>query len=123
FVVNVQHDCQGSNCQASGTTKQKQERQQSNITFKTIQHVDDQKFIINTHALHNAHHLRRFLPRYLTVPCPLYPDRKQWHRELAGKLVVTQVEKRAKTNRKAAETRAKNAAAKNSGAGLTTTDN
>ncbi|KAJ3853854.1 hypothetical protein EV368DRAFT_73223 [Lentinula lateritia] len=96
---------------------------QSDITFKTIQHVDDQKFIINTHALHNAHHLWRFLPRYLTVPRPLYPDRKQWHRELAGKLVVTQVEKRAETNCKAAETRAKNAAAKNSGAGLTTTDN
>ncbi|KAJ3889502.1 hypothetical protein GG344DRAFT_51437 [Lentinula edodes] len=123
FVVNVQHDCRGSNCQASGTTKQKQERQQLNITVKTIQHVDDQKFIINTHALHNAHHLRRFLPRYLTVPRPLYPDRKQWHRELAGKLVVSQVEKRAETNRKAAETRAKNAAAKNSGAGLTTADN
>ncbi|KAF8823271.1 hypothetical protein HHX47_DHR10000414 [Lentinula edodes] len=57
-------------------------------------------------------------PTYLMpVTCP------SGRRELAGKLVVSQVEKRAETNRKAAETRAKNAAAKNSGAGLTTADN
>ncbi|KAJ4464605.1 hypothetical protein C8R41DRAFT_872068 [Lentinula lateritia] len=116
FVVNVQHDCRGSNCQPTGKVIQRQERQDSGVSMKSIEHNDDRHFIINMHALHNAHLLRRFLPRYLTVPRPLHSDRKKWHGELAKTLVVTQAEKRAETNRKAAETRAKNAATKNAAA-------
>ncbi|KAF5374921.1 hypothetical protein D9758_000015 [Tetrapyrgos nigripes] len=112
FIVNVQHDCRASDCQASKTVPKRQERQDSGAVVRVIVHNDDRHFIINTHALHNASLLRKFLPRYLTVPRPLYADRVAWHRGLAEELVVKQAEKAEETKRKAAETRKRNKLAK-----------
>jgi hypothetical protein len=83
---------------------------------REIVHNDDHRFIINTHALHNASLLRKFLPQYLTVPRPLYTDRAVRHRALAKDLVVKQAEKAEETKRKAAEMRKKNKVAKKAAA-------
>lgn len=62
-----------------------------------ICHEDDKHFVVNTHALHNATLLRKFLPHNLTAPKPLYNDRKARHHEIAATLWITQAEKRART--------------------------
>ena len=65
--------------------------------------------------------LRRFLPRYLTVPRRLYPDRRKRLDELGieverlGK--VKQVEKNQKTAETKEKNRAKKAGAQNADAG------
>lgn len=51
-------------------------------------------------ALHNATLLRRALPIALTVPRPLYLDRKAHHTNIAATLRVSQVVKRARTQEK-----------------------
>lgn len=109
FAFNVQHDCHSSGCTASGTAHQRQERQPSDKIIHTIVHKEDTRFIINTHALHNASLLRKFLPRYLTVPRPLYPDRRKRHDELGKELVITEKARRVEIARKTAETKKKNA--------------
>ncbi len=107
FIINVQHDCAASRCEATEDVACIQERQETTKTRKVIKHCDNAHFIINTHALHNAAQLRQFLPRYLTVPRPLYGNRRKRHDELGAVLIVTQAEKKAETARKAAETRRK----------------
>lgn len=96
-----------SRCDATQDVARIQKRQETTQTVKVVLHNDNTQFILNTHALHNAALLRKFLPRYLTVPRPLYPDRQKWHDELGAVLTVTQAEKKAETVRKAAETRRK----------------
>ncbi|KAJ7767826.1 hypothetical protein B0H16DRAFT_1787465 [Mycena metata] len=96
FSFNAQHDCRACECDSSGITKQMQERQESDTIIHSIVHKDDDRFVINTHGLHNAGLLRRYLPVALTKP------------------FVTQKEKRAATQEKAAATREKNKTA-NSG--------
>ncbi|KAK7463484.1 hypothetical protein VKT23_006832 [Stygiomarasmius scandens] len=109
FIINVQHDCRAAGCSNTGTIFQRQEREESDRIISTIEHVDDQRYIVNMHALHNAARLRKYLPRYMTVPRPLYPDRRKRHDELATALRVTEAEKRVKRKEKAAATRAENA--------------
>ncbi|KAE9390170.1 hypothetical protein BT96DRAFT_1002502 [Gymnopus androsaceus JB14] len=105
FIINVQHDCQAAGCSATGSTRQRQERMESGQELSCIEHVaDDEQYIINTHALHNAARLRCYLPRYLTVPQPLIMNRKEWHVEIAVGLRVTQSAKRTQTQEKAAVT-------------------
>ncbi|KDQ51612.1 hypothetical protein JAAARDRAFT_198890 [Jaapia argillacea MUCL 33604] len=72
FPFNIQHDCS----------------------------LDDDHFIINTHALHNAMLLRKHLPIYLTIPRPLYPNRKERHHKLLTVLRDTQLQKRAQAKLK-----------------------
>ena len=65
-----------------------QERVESGL-FKTyIEHKPMERFVINTHAFHNAHRLRAVLERSLVVPIPLYPleVRKTKHIEIAHSL-------------------------------------
>ncbi|KAJ7112273.1 hypothetical protein C8R44DRAFT_741961 [Mycena epipterygia] len=57
-------------------------------------------FIINTHAFHNTHLLRQALPRHLTVPLPLFVDRKAKHFELAVTLRETKQGKRQRAKEK-----------------------
>jgi hypothetical protein len=94
-----------------------QERQESDKLIHSIIHKNDDRYVINTHAFHNAGLLRKYLPVALTVPRPLFPDRRKRHDELSGPLAATQKEKRAATQEKAAATREKNKAAKE-GAGV-----
>ncbi|KAJ6488082.1 hypothetical protein DFH09DRAFT_1377694 [Mycena vulgaris] len=96
FKFNVQHDCHSAKCEATGVRLRMQERVESDQTEKYIVHQSLDRFIINTHAFHNAHLLRATLPRDLVAPIPLFPDRQSKHHELAAELR----EKRA--NRKAA---------------------
>ncbi|KAJ7673015.1 hypothetical protein DFH06DRAFT_1279686 [Mycena polygramma] len=97
FIFNSQHDCRACGCDASGVTRQMQERQESDTIIHSVVHKDDARFIINMHAFHNAGLLRRYLPVALTKPRPLFADRRQRHNELCAVLVVTQKEKRAAT--------------------------
>ncbi len=65
-----------------------QERVASDIMKSCVQHNPIERFVINTHAFHNAHRLRAALDRSLTVPIPLYPSetRMAKHFEMAKNL-------------------------------------
>ncbi|KAJ6625360.1 hypothetical protein B0H10DRAFT_2174244 [Mycena sp. CBHHK59/15] len=116
FSFNVQHDCRACGCDASGVTRQMQERQESDTLIHSIIHKDDDRFVINTHGFHNAGLLRKYLPVALTKPRPLFPDRRKRHDDLSENLAVAQKQKRAATQEKAAATREKKRAAKEGGA-------
>ncbi|KAJ6540253.1 hypothetical protein B0H10DRAFT_1767244, partial [Mycena sp. CBHHK59/15] len=68
FSFNVQHDCRACGCDASGITRQMQERQESDKLIHSIVHKGDNRFVINTHGFHNAALLRKYLPVALTKP-------------------------------------------------------
>jgi hypothetical protein len=101
----VQHDCQHAGCSASGRRIRKQERLESGITELYIEHKPSHRYIINTHALHNAHLVRRFLPRHLTVPLPFTDDRRKLHDKLAERLRMSQNTKRAAQKKARADAR------------------
>jgi hypothetical protein len=71
-----------------------QERVDSGLIQTCIEHKPIERFVINTHAFHNAHLLRATLPHSLVAPIPLYPDRQAKHFEIAAGLRVTQEAKR-----------------------------
>ncbi|KAJ7477986.1 hypothetical protein B0H11DRAFT_2424571 [Mycena galericulata] len=102
FLYNVQHDCKFSGCEATGEKPRMQERVDSGITDKFIVHKSVERFVINTHAFHNAHLIRQALPRRLTEPIPLFTDRVAKHYELAANLREIKSGKR----KRAAEKRA-----------------
>jgi hypothetical protein len=79
-----------------------QERVESDLTDSFIVHRPLERFIINTHAFHNTHLLRQALPRQLTVPLPLFVDRKAKHFELAVTLRETKEGKRQRAKEKRA---------------------
>ncbi|KAJ7275955.1 hypothetical protein C8J57DRAFT_1466570 [Mycena rebaudengoi] len=82
---NVQHDCYTAGCEATGVRPQIQERVTSDKTENYIIHNNLDRFIINSHAFHNAHLLRATLPDLLT-PIPVFADRRAKHDELAAEL-------------------------------------
>lgn len=103
FLYNVQHDCPLAKCTASGKQTLMQERVESGL-FKTyIEHQPIERFVINTHAFHNAHLLRATLPRSIIVPIPLYQDRGGKHNELAENLRSTLESKRTATKARAVQ--------------------
>lgn len=67
------------------------------------------------HALHNASLIRETLPRNLTKPIPYFEDRRAKHLEFAARLQVSGPAKRAQTQAKAADTRARKKAATTAG--------
>ncbi|KAJ7792280.1 hypothetical protein B0H14DRAFT_3563873 [Mycena olivaceomarginata] len=75
-------------CIASGSRAKKQERVDSNITEAFIEHLPLEEHVINTTAFHNAHLLRRCLPRSAWAPVPMFTpeDRLTKHNELAEQL-------------------------------------
>ncbi|KAJ7349930.1 hypothetical protein DFH08DRAFT_913873 [Mycena albidolilacea] len=81
---NVQHDCKSAECEATGVRSRMQERVESDKTENFIVHKTLDRFIINTHAFHNAHLLRATLPRNLVAPIPFLADRTVKHHELAA---------------------------------------
>jgi hypothetical protein len=89
-----------------------QERQESDTLIRSIVHKNDTRYVINTHAFHNAGLLRKILPVALTKPRPLFADRRKRHDEISLTLAAQQKTKRAATQEKAAATREKNKLAK-----------
>ncbi|KAF7369495.1 hypothetical protein MVEN_00279300 [Mycena venus] len=99
FKFNVQHSCHTAKCAATGERIRMQERVASDNTEKYIEHNPIDRFIINSHAFHNAHLLRATLPRDLLAPIPVFEDRKSKHDELAGELRAKWESRRAKRKR------------------------
>ncbi len=97
FLYNVQHDCPHAKCAASGKQPVMQERLESGLLEDYIEHQPIDRFVINTHAFHNAHLLRATLPRSLVAPIPLHQNREAKHHEIAASLRVTQESKRKAT--------------------------
>ncbi|KAG6819226.1 hypothetical protein H0H93_014021 [Arthromyces matolae] len=113
FVFNAQHDCVGLQCEIQDSERfETQERISTTIHKKMISHRDADRYIINMHALHNCHLIRKVLPRELIKPVPFKTNRDQFHSDLASDLRVTGPERRAQTQAKARETRERNKAAK-----------
>ncbi|TDL13734.1 hypothetical protein BD410DRAFT_779140, partial [Rickenella mellea] len=108
FIFNVQHNCRDRGCAASGTRSQHQERRETTATIAVIEHNDDDYFIVNMHALHNAALLRQTLPRELTKPKEFSTDRESTILNIAAAARPKQAAKRAQTNAKAKATREKN---------------
>jgi hypothetical protein len=102
-MYNVQHDCALAKCTASGQQPLMQERVESGLFKNYIEHQRIDRFVINTHAFHNAHLLRATLPRSLVAPIPLYQNREAKHIEIAGSLRATQEAKRIATKARAAQ--------------------
>ena len=94
FMYNVQHDCPFSKCTASGKQPLVQERVESGKVKACIEHQPIERFIINTHAFHNAHLIRASLPRSLIAPIPLYQDRQSKHFTIAEGFRAAQEAKR-----------------------------
>src|SRR5260221_7220027 len=103
LLYNAQHDCPLAKCTASGKQPLMQERVESGLVKTYIEHQSLERFIINTHAFHNAHLLRATLPRSLVAPIPLYQDRQAKHNEIAGKLRISQESKQATAKVRAAD--------------------
>ncbi|KAJ6503828.1 hypothetical protein C8R45DRAFT_861398 [Mycena sanguinolenta] len=96
FKFNVQHDCRTAKCEATGERMQMQERVESGNTENFIVHKSLDRFLVNSHAFHNAHLLRAALPRDLLAPIPIFEDRRAKHDEFASTLRDTRAAKRAK---------------------------
>lgn len=105
FLYNVQHDCSLAKCTASGKRPVMQERVESGLLMTYIEHRPCERFIINTHAFHNAHLLRSTLPRSLVAPIPLFQNRQTKHIEMARNLRETQQAKRTATKARATQKR------------------
>ena len=86
-----------------------QERVESALFESHIEHQPVEQFIINTHAFHNAHLLRKILPRHLIAPVPLFQDRKAKHNELARSLQAVRTVKQT-ANKVRAEQKKNNSA-------------
>lgn len=105
FLYNVQHDCPLAKCTATGKQAVMQERVKSGLFTTYIEHQPIDRFIINTHAFHNAHLLRATLPRSLVVPILLCQNRESKHIEIASSLCATQEGKRTAAKARAAQKR------------------
>ncbi|KAK7018538.1 hypothetical protein R3P38DRAFT_2784347 [Favolaschia claudopus] len=81
FTLNVQHDCSGGTCKASGKRPVLQDRRATQIEELFIEHDlrNSPSYIINTASLHNPHLLRHTLPAALVKPTPLWNDRQALH--------------------------------------------
>lgn len=91
-----------------------QERILSEKTEDYVEHKSVDRYLVNTHAFHNAHLIRATLPRHLTIPIPYAEDRQAHHIRIAAKLQVSQDAKRVQTARKAEERRKSKGTAKKS---------
>ncbi|KAF8801376.1 hypothetical protein BYT27DRAFT_7198307 [Phlegmacium glaucopus] len=105
FSYNVQHDCRLAKCTASGNRGVMQEHILSEKTEAHIEHKPVDRYLVNTHAFHNAHLIRATLPRHLTIPVPYAEDRQAHHIRIAAKLQVSQEARQINTARKAEERR------------------
>ncbi|KAJ7820820.1 hypothetical protein B0H14DRAFT_3089221 [Mycena olivaceomarginata] len=108
FKFNAQHDCHHFSCSLTDAPGQQQERSESKLTRKIRAHKEDSRFLVNTHAPHNAHLVRETLPRSLTAPKPCFVDRLAKHSEFASALREVGPEKRAQASARGQATKARN---------------
>lgn len=122
-IINVQHNCYDGRCAATGRRYARQERVLTEIEELYIEHTDDTRYLINTHALHNAAIVRKILPRNLTAPVPyLNPaQRESEHHKMAAILRAAQDKRRTKEAAARRERRDAAAAAKSTTAGVVPT--
>lgn len=83
-----------------------QERHQTSIQLQSVKHTTLQRFIINTHSLHNGHLLRYSLPWDLTqlTPDRTFKERQEFHKRISVELQVSGPARRADTQAKAQST-------------------
>ncbi|KZV67198.1 hypothetical protein PENSPDRAFT_584337 [Peniophora sp. CONT] len=89
FDFNTQHDCLAAHCSATGERKIIQERIETDKVETFIVHAALDSYIVNLHALHNAHRIRRVFDRQLTAPIASSPTpqaRRKLHDTLAAEL-------------------------------------
>ncbi|KAJ7358443.1 hypothetical protein DFH08DRAFT_932505 [Mycena albidolilacea] len=94
-------------------TQEFQEREATDRESSTIQHADDDHFILNLAALHNFARVCRALPRHLTALKPLIQDCVAFHKEASLKAQATRMTKRqqaAAKKREKAEAKKREAA-------------
>ncbi|KAJ6508188.1 hypothetical protein C8R45DRAFT_815921 [Mycena sanguinolenta] len=108
YKFNVQHDCHHFSCPLVDSPGPQQERSESKLTRKLRAHKDDSRFLLNTHAVHNAHLVRETLPRSLTAPKPCFVDCHAKHSEFASALREVGPEKRAQATAKSQATKMRN---------------
>ncbi|KAJ7310144.1 hypothetical protein DFH08DRAFT_718875 [Mycena albidolilacea] len=108
FKFNAQHDCHHFSCSLADAPGQQQERSESKLTWKIRAHKEDSRFLVNTHATHNAHLVRETLPHSLTAPKPCFVDRLAKHSEFASALREVGPEKRAQASARGQATKARN---------------
>lgn len=108
FIINIQHDCRTSQCQPTGRRTVLQERKDTGETVPAIEHVDNDRFIVNMHAFHNAALIRAAVGRELSQPTRVTENRTRWLKDKAQLARSILIDKQAQAQAKAAETRAKN---------------
>jgi len=90
-----------------------QEREQTTRTIPYMEHADDDKFLVNMHAIHNASLIRETVKAVYGGPKPYFgTDRRSHHNAAAAKLRVIGPKKRAEANEKRKATRERNKSAK-----------
>ncbi|KIJ47128.1 hypothetical protein M422DRAFT_249438 [Sphaerobolus stellatus SS14] len=118
FTINVQHDCSRVGCAVTGERQEIQEREQTERKVVVVEHQDQSHFIINIHALHNAHLLRQITrtSEHLVCSTPVTDDREKLHHLLADKLRGTNLIKKIATQEKRQATKRRKDAEKGEGA-------
>ncbi|KAI0781920.1 hypothetical protein C8Q75DRAFT_812065 [Abortiporus biennis] len=104
FIFNAQHDCDKAKCDVKDVDPVIQDRRETSLRQGAVVHQGAEWYLLNMHALHNAHLIRKVLPRSLTTPVPYFTNRGNKHREFASSLRVAGPVKRAATQAKAKET-------------------
>ncbi|THV03142.1 hypothetical protein K435DRAFT_652024 [Dendrothele bispora CBS 962.96] len=98
FRLSAQHDCRMTGCKPTRARVVRQERKATSRRVMDLTHADDDRFVINTHALHNASRLQNFLPRHLVEPKPLHQDQQAFHEGVAKSYRESQAKKRKATS-------------------------
>ncbi|KAG8695586.1 hypothetical protein FRC08_007683 [Ceratobasidium sp. 394] len=60
-VINLQHRCAFMGCKDTGRITVRQERQDTDVTQKAIEHTDNTNFLVNIHSMHNYALIRKLL--------------------------------------------------------------
>ena len=97
FDFNVQHDCKFAGCSATGKRARRQECIISDdVLDDAIEHQDVDRWIINTHSLHNGHLLRLRVRPELISPIRMISaeERQRRHNEVASGLQPGQEKRR-----------------------------
>ncbi|TRM55333.1 hypothetical protein BD626DRAFT_444655 [Schizophyllum amplum] len=106
FIFSAQHDCRTFGCKSFVQVTEVQEHQKTDRQRSLLKHEDDDHFIVNIYAIHNAVELRRAISRELMKPIPLFADRRAHHDANAYKLREKEVGRRAMLAQRRAEKKA-----------------